>query len=90
MVKLTPFKGGSRVAVNREPRSYSDHDTQECGIACTDRDDIDDGSPIVDVRHHLPQRAAGLGPLVTLFQSFIYAFGCFSVAVFLYLFHRAQ
>ena len=29
-------------------------------------------------------------PAVTLFSSFIYAFGCFSVAVFLYAFHRAQ
>jgi hypothetical protein len=31
-----------------------------------------------------------LVPAVTLFQSFIHAFGCFSVAVFFYLFHRAQ
>jgi hypothetical protein len=31
-----------------------------------------------------------LVPPVTLFQSFIYAFGCFSVAVFFYVFHRAQ
>jgi hypothetical protein len=31
-----------------------------------------------------------LVPAVTLFQSFIYAFGCFSVAVFFYVFHRAQ
>jgi hypothetical protein len=29
-------------------------------------------------------------PVVTLLQSFVYAFGCFSVAVFFYLFHRAQ
>jgi hypothetical protein len=32
----------------------------------------------------------GVVPVVTLFSSFIYAFGCFSVAVFFYLFHRAQ
>jgi len=32
----------------------------------------------------------GLVPAVTLFQSFIYAFGCFTVAVFFYVFHRAQ
>ena len=32
----------------------------------------------------------GLVPAVTLFSSFIYAFGCFSVAVFFYVFHRAQ
>jgi hypothetical protein len=32
----------------------------------------------------------GLVPAVTLFQSFIYAFGCFSLAVFFYVFHRAQ
>jgi hypothetical protein len=32
----------------------------------------------------------GLVPDVTLFSSFIYAFGCFTVAVFFYVFHRAQ
>ena len=32
----------------------------------------------------------GLVPAVTLFSSLIYAFGCFSVAVFFYVFHRAQ
>jgi hypothetical protein len=32
----------------------------------------------------------GLVPAITLFSSFIYAFGCLSVAVFLYAFHRAQ
>jgi hypothetical protein len=32
----------------------------------------------------------GLVPAVVLFSSFIYAFGCFSVAVFFYVFHRAQ
>ncbi len=31
-----------------------------------------------------------LVPAVTLFQSFIYAFGCFSVMVFFYVFRRAQ
>jgi hypothetical protein len=29
-------------------------------------------------------------PLLTLFSSFIYAFACLSVAVFLYVFHRTQ
>jgi hypothetical protein len=32
----------------------------------------------------------GLAPAVTLFSSFIYAFGYFSVAVFFYVFHRVQ
>ena len=32
----------------------------------------------------------GLVPAVVLFSSFIYAFVCFSVAVFFYMFHRAQ
>jgi hypothetical protein len=31
-----------------------------------------------------------LVPAVTLFSSFIYAFGCFTAAVFFYAFHRAQ
>ena len=32
----------------------------------------------------------GVVPAVTMFSSFIYAFGCFSVTVFFYVFHRAQ
>jgi hypothetical protein len=32
----------------------------------------------------------GLVPAVTLFSSFIYAFGAFSVMVFFFVFHRAQ
>jgi hypothetical protein len=32
----------------------------------------------------------GLVPAVTLFSSFIYAFGCFSVMVFFFVFYRAQ
>jgi hypothetical protein len=31
-----------------------------------------------------------LVPAVALFSSFIYAFGCFSVMVFFYMFYRAQ
>ena len=31
-----------------------------------------------------------LVPAMTLFPSFIYAFGCFSVMVFFYVFHRTQ
>jgi hypothetical protein len=32
----------------------------------------------------------GLVPAVMVFESFIYAFGCFSVMVFFYVFHRTQ
>jgi hypothetical protein len=32
----------------------------------------------------------GLVPAVMLFSSFIYAFGCFSVMVFFFVFHRVQ
>jgi hypothetical protein len=32
----------------------------------------------------------GLVPAVTLFSSLIYAFACFSVAVFFFVFHREQ
>jgi hypothetical protein len=31
-----------------------------------------------------------LVPALTLFSSLLYPFGCFSVMVFFYLFHRAQ
>ncbi len=32
----------------------------------------------------------GLAPAVTMFSSFLYAFGAFTVAVFFYVFHRSQ
>jgi hypothetical protein len=32
----------------------------------------------------------GVVPAVTMFSSFIYAFGCFSVTMFFYVFHRSQ
>jgi hypothetical protein len=32
----------------------------------------------------------GVVPADALFSSFIYAFGCFCVALFFYVFHRAQ
>jgi hypothetical protein len=32
----------------------------------------------------------GLIPATMLFSSFIYAFACFGVAVFFYVFHKAQ
>jgi hypothetical protein len=32
----------------------------------------------------------GLVPAITLFSSLIYAFACFSVAVFFFVFHREQ
>jgi hypothetical protein len=31
-----------------------------------------------------------LSPAVTLFSTFIYAFGCFTVALFFFVFHRSQ
>jgi hypothetical protein len=34
--------------------------------------------------------AQGLVPVVTLFSSLIFAFGAFSVAVFFFVFHKAQ
>jgi hypothetical protein len=42
-------------------RSYSDHDTQKCGIASFGRDDTDDGSFGVEFRLHFPQCPAGRG-----------------------------
>jgi hypothetical protein len=53
--------GRSQSCERHWQRSYSDHDTQKCGIAGTDRDDSDDGSFSVDVRLHLPKCPAGLG-----------------------------
>jgi hypothetical protein len=32
----------------------------------------------------------GAEPTVVLFSSFIYAFGCFTLALFLFMFHKAQ
>jgi hypothetical protein len=39
---------------------------------------------------HVLNALRGLVPTVTLFSSFIYAFGCFGVTMFLYVFHRSQ
>jgi len=41
--------------------SYSDHDTQECCIAGTDRNDSGNRSLSVDVRLYRPQCPAGIG-----------------------------
>ena len=39
---------------------------------------------------NLMNTVRGLLPAATMFSSLIYAFGCFSVTVFLYVFHRSQ
>jgi hypothetical protein len=44
----------------------------------------------VDIHPHLTQCPAGLGSYGDAFQSLIYAFGCFIVMAFFYVFHRAQ
>jgi hypothetical protein len=41
--------------------SYSDYDTEKCGIPRTDRNDFDNGSLSVDVGFQRPQFPAGLG-----------------------------
>ena len=63
---------------------------KNAALLALDREDSDDGSFSVDVRLQLPQSTTGLVPAVTLFSSFIYAFGCFSVMVFFFVFHRTQ
>jgi hypothetical protein len=44
-----------------QQRSYSDHDTQECGVASFDWNSFDDGCSHVEFCLHLSQCAAGLG-----------------------------
>jgi hypothetical protein len=39
---------------------------------------------------HLLNVLRGVDAPVVLFSSFIYAFGCFTLAVFFFVFHRAQ
>jgi len=63
---------------------------QECGIAGADRHDPDNGSFGVEICVRRLNTVQGLVPTLTLFSPFIYAFACFSVAVFFCLFHRAQ
>jgi hypothetical protein len=63
----------------------SDHDTQKFIVAGYDRDDFDDGSLTMDIRHP-SQCPAGPGSspidnVVLLIHLFIYAFGCLSGAV---------
>jgi hypothetical protein len=61
VVKVEPFQSGSQSCGCHQRRSYSDHDTQKCVVAGSDRDDIDDGSFSVDVCPHLPQCSAERG-----------------------------
>jgi hypothetical protein len=56
------------------------------GVASFDRHDCDDSSLGVDIPPHVAQRPADLVAAVTLFQSFIYAFGGFSVMLFFFVF----
>jgi hypothetical protein len=60
------------------------------GAASTDRDDSDDGSSAVDFRLECDLCTAGVEAPVVLFASFLHAFGCLSVVVFFFVFHRAQ
>ena len=39
---------------------------------------------------HVLNVLRGVDPPVVLFSSFIYAFGCFTLAVFFFVFHRTQ
>jgi hypothetical protein len=62
----SPFRYEQPQAGNRScgchyQRSYSDHDTQNCGIAGIHRNRSDDGSFGVEFRPYLPQRPARLG-----------------------------
>jgi hypothetical protein len=43
-----------------------------------------------DLIRNVLNAVQGLVPAVTLFSSLIYAFGAFSVAVFFFVFHKAQ
>jgi len=71
-------------------RSYSHHDPQKCFAARTGRNDIDDSSLVVEFRLTLLNVLQDLVLPVRLFSSFTYAFACFSVMVFFFVFHRAQ
>ena len=51
----------SQVVARHSQRSYSRHDTQECGAAGFDRDDVDDGSFGMGVRFQPSQCPAGRG-----------------------------
>jgi hypothetical protein len=79
--------------LRHSPRSYSDHDTKKCGASSFDWDNIEILMTALLVWNFVftfLNVLRSVDPAVMLFQSFIYAFGCFSVAVFFYVFHRAQ
>jgi len=54
-------KAEAGVAADPGKRSYSDHDTQKCGAAGTDRNGSDDGCFGVEFRIQLARPAARLG-----------------------------
>jgi hypothetical protein len=60
------------------------------GAAGVGRNGFDDGSSGVEFRFQRGQCPAGVDAPVVLFSSFIYAFGCFTLMVFFFVFHRAR
>ncbi len=75
-------QGRSQSRTRHRQRSYSDHDTQKCGVAALIRTILLTALLVRTFVFSFLNLLRGLVPAVTLFSSFIYVFGCFSVNCF--------
>ena len=80
----------AEVAAPHWQRSYWDHDTQNCGAASFGREIVMTILLVWNFVSNVLNVLRGVDAPVVLFASFIYAFGCLTVMVFFFVFHRAQ
>jgi hypothetical protein len=89
-VKITPFRGGSRVAADTGSVHTPTMTLKNAALLALIGTILMTALLVWDFVFTVLNVLRGAVPAVMLFQSFIYAFGCFTVMVFFYVFHRAQ
>jgi len=83
-------KRGTGVASTSDKSSYPDQDTQNAALLAFIGTILMTDLLVWNFVFALINILGDLVPAVTLLSSFIYAFGSLTVAVFFYVFHRAQ
>lgn len=90
MVKVTLFQRGSQSCGQREPRSYPTMTLKNAALLALIGTILMTALLLWTFVFTVLNVQRGVVPAVMLFQSYVYAFGSFSVMVFFYVFHRAQ
>jgi hypothetical protein len=90
VVKVTPFKGGSRVAADTASVHTPAMTLKNAGLLALSGTILVTALLVWNFVFTFLNVLRGVIPAVTLFQSLVYAFGSFSVMVFFHVSHRAQ